>query len=248
MILYFSGTGNSKYVAQRIGEAINDDIVNLFSRIQNKDHTKLISKKAWVIVCPTYAWQIPHIVKNWLEQTPLNGNKDIYFVMTCGSNIANAQKYLKELCAYKNMNFKGCMEIVMPENYIALFKTPTKNEALDIIKKAEPKIDKVIEYIQTTTTIPCPNISVFDKLSSGLVNDIFYPMIVHAKKFYTTDQCIACGKCVTLCPLSNIHMENRKPVWRDHCTHCMACISYCPTNAIEYGKHSKNLPRYTFPK
>ena len=29
MILYFSGTGNSKYVAKRIADALGDEIVNL---------------------------------------------------------------------------------------------------------------------------------------------------------------------------------------------------------------------------
>ena len=27
----------------------------------------------------------------------------------------------------------------------------------------------------------------------------------------------------------------------------MACICRCPKAAIEYGKHSRGLPRYTFP-
>ena len=52
-----------------------------------------------------------------------------------------------------------------------------------------------------------------------------------------TDACIGCGKCVELCPLNNIRLENGKPVWGKHCTHCMACICYCPKEAIEYGNH-----------
>ena len=58
--------------------------------------------------------------------------------------------------------------------------------------------------------------------------------------------CIGCGKCVELCPLNNIHLENGKPVWGKNCTHCMACICYCPKEAIEYGKKSKGKPRYHF--
>ncbi|MBP9515735.1 MAG: 4Fe-4S binding protein, partial [Clostridia bacterium] len=47
------------------------------------------------------------------------------------------------------------------------------------------------------------------------------------------------------CVLNNIELKNGKPVWGKSCTHCMACINFCPTNAIEYGKHSIGLRRYT---
>lgn len=87
-----------------------------------------------------------------------------------------------------------------------------------------------------------------DKLNSGLINDLFYPLFVHSKKFYATEDCISCGKCKTLCPLNNIEIKGGKPVWGNSCTHCMACICRCPTNAIEYGSHSKGLIRYVCPK
>ena len=37
MILYFSGTGNSNYVAKRIADALGDEIVNLNARIKASD-------------------------------------------------------------------------------------------------------------------------------------------------------------------------------------------------------------------
>lgn len=77
MILYFSGTGNSQYVANRIANKLHDDVLNLFEKIKNHDYTKLNSNSPWIIVTPTYAWQIPHIVEDFLEQTKLSGNKDI---------------------------------------------------------------------------------------------------------------------------------------------------------------------------
>ncbi len=78
---------------------------------------------------------------------------------------------------------------------------------------------------------------------------IFYglPLFVHSKKFYVTEACISCQKCVGFCPMKNIGFTGGKPVWGHNCTHCMACICRCPAEAIEYGKHSKGLPRYVFP-
>ena len=73
-------------------------------------------------------------------------------------------------------------------------------------------------------------------------------MFVHAKKFQATNACTSCGKCAVICPLNNIRLTNGTPVWGKNCTHCMACINRCPTQAIEYGNHTKTLPRYTCPK
>ena len=248
MILYFSATGNREYAAKIIGKETDDDVTSLFERIRSGDYSEIHSQRPWVIVAPTYAWRIPRILQQWLKRTSLSGNREIYFVMTCGGSIGNAGKYLEKLCAEKKMNYRGCMKITMPENYIALFTTPTAGEAAEIIRQAETVIDGAARFIRNEDPFPQPKITLGDKISSGIVNRIFYPMFVHAKKFYATDRCISCGKCAEVCPLSNIRLDGKKPVWSDHCTHCMACICRCPSEAIEYGKHSKGLVRYTFPK
>lgn len=248
MILYFSGTGNSEYAAKRIGKEIDDETINLFEKIRGRDFSEIHSDSPWVVVVPTYAWRIPRIVQEWLEHTNLVGNKNIYFVMTCGGSIGNAEKYQKKLCVSKRLHFCGCIAIPMPENYIALFTTPTQEEALKIIRQAEHVMDKASHLIKNREMFPQPAMTLQDRINSGIVNDVFYPLFVHAKKFYATDACISCGKCVNVCPLSNIRLENGKPVWGKDCTHCMACISRCPSEAIEYGEHSKGMTRYTCPK
>lgn len=247
MILYFSGTGNSEYVARKISAETQDECVSLFEKIRGNDHSSLHSERPWVIVAPTYAWRLPRIVQAWIENTSLTGSRNIYFVLTCGENIGNAGKYLYELCMRKKLNYCGCMGITMPENYIALFSTPTKEKALQIIEKAEPAVGQAIHYIKNGDPFPQTNISFIDRMSSGVVNDLFYPLFVHAKKFHSTNACISCGKCADVCPLCNIRIEKGRPVWGNSCTHCMACICRCPKEAIEYGKHSQGLSRYTCP-
>ena len=121
MILYFSGTGNSKYVAKRIADALGDEIVNLNDRIKASDSSSIETDERVIIVTPTYAWRIPRIVRDWLRKTELRGAKQAWFVMTCGSEIGNADKYNRELCAEKAISCMGTAQIVMPENYIAMY-------------------------------------------------------------------------------------------------------------------------------
>lgn len=127
MILYFSGTGNSEYVAKRISKATGDECLDLFDRIRGHDVSPIHAERPLVVVAPTYAWRLPRIVESWLEATPITGTKQIYFVLTCGETIGNAGQYLADLCRKKQMAYAGCLAIVMPENYIALFPPPRRN-------------------------------------------------------------------------------------------------------------------------
>lgn len=248
MILYFSGTGNSEYTAKRIGKVIHDDVIDLFDKIRNKDYSSLDSERPWVIVTPIYAWRIPRIVEEWMMWTELTGSKDIYFVVTCGDSSGNAGIYVKTLCNTKGMHYKGCATLVMPENYIAMFPVPDREKALEIIDQQEKRISTIGRYVKSGRDFPRDKDTLLGKCLSGPVNSIFYPVFVHAKKFYVTEECISCGLCESVCPLSNIHLVNGKPVWGTDCTHCMACICKCPKAAVEYGKMSKGKPRYMCPK
>ena len=246
MILYFSGTGNSKYVAKRIADALGDEIVNLNDRIKASNISPVETGERLNIVTPTYAWRIPRIVRDWLLKTELRGAKRAWFVMTCGSEIGNADKYNRDLCAEKNLTCMGTAQIVMPENYIAMFSAPQADEACKIVAKAEPSIERAIAAIQSNQPFAPTRNNLYDRFMSGPVNPIFYKFCVKADAFTVSDTCIGCGQCAKRCPMNNVTLKDGKPVWGKNCTHCMACICYCPKEAIEYGKKSVGQPRYHF--
>ena len=246
MILYFSGTGNSNYVAKRIADALGDALVNLNDRIKASDTSPVETGERVIIVTSTYAWRIPRVVRDWLRKTELRGAKQVWFVMTCGSEIGNADKYNRELCTEKRLSCMGTAQIVMPENYIAMFSAPQADEAREIVAKTEPNIDCVIASIQSNQPFAPTRNNLYDRFMSGPVNLIFYKFCVKADAFTVSDTCIGCGQCAKRCPMNNVTLKDGKPVWGKNCTHCMACICYCPVSAIEYGKKSVGQPRYHF--
>ena len=246
MILYFSGTGNSKYVAKRIADALGDELVNLNDRIKVSDTSPVETGERLIVVTPTYAWRIPCVVRDWLLGTELRGAKRAWFVMTCGSEIGNANKYNRELCAEKGLACMGTAQIVMPENYIAMFSAPQADDARKTVAKAEPDIDRAITAIQANQPFAPTRNNLYDRFMSGPVNPIFYKFLVKADAFTVSDACIGCGQCAKRCPLNNVTLKGDKPAWGKTCIHCMACICYCPVSAIEYGKKSVGQPRYHF--
>ena len=207
MIFCFSGTGNSRYIARRIAEVLQDAVIDLNVKIKAKDYTPIQAGRNVIVVAPTYAWRIPRIVSEWFSRTELTGAERIWFVMDCGGEAAQARR---------------------------------------IVKRAEPVIADVIACIQAEKPFPIPRNNLYDRFMSGPVNPIFYRFCVKARAFQADDSCIGCGKCVEKCPMNNIKLKDRKPVWGRECTHCMACICYCPKEAIEYGKKSVGKPRYHF--
>ena len=115
MILYFSGTGNSKYVAKRIAGALGDALANLNDRIKASDTSLVETGERVIIVTPTYAWRIPRVVRDWLLKTELHGAKQAWIVMTCGSEIGNADKYNREFCTEKSVACMGTAQIIQHE-------------------------------------------------------------------------------------------------------------------------------------
>ena len=244
MIFYFTGTGNSRYVAKRLSDLTGQHLFCINDRLKDQDFGTVLSKDGLIFVLPTYAWQIPKVVRKWIKKTEFMGSRKTWFVMTCGEDIGNAGKYNEELCQHMNFTYMGTTKVVMPENYIAMFDVPDEKECDNIIALAEPVIKELADQILAKNKFVQEPIKLSDQLKSGFINEKFYQFFVKAKAFRVTDKCISCGKCVTLCPLNNIKLKDKKPVWGNSCTHCMACICHCPAEVIEYGKKSVGKRRY----
>ncbi len=248
MIIYFTGTANSEYCAKAFAQALDDSSVNSFDYIKNNQTADFHSDKPWVFCAPTYAWQLPRLFAEWIEKCTFSGCKDAYFVMTCGDDIGQAGILIEKLCRHKGLHYKGVLEVVMPENYIAMFNVPKPSTQQKIIANAEPCIQTGIDCVRKGIDFPPYNARFVQKLKTHIVNPLFYALCVKAKDFYATDDCIGCGKCEQVCVCNNIRMENGKPVWGKDCTHCMACICRCPKEAIEYADKSQGKPRYVCPQ
>ena len=244
MILYFSGTGNSEWCAQVLAHELQDECVNLFDFIKQHKAGNFASEKPWVFVAPTYAWRIPRVLRDTLLRSCFEGSQDVYFVLTCGGDIGNAQHTNVQLAQKLGMTHRGTLEVVMPENYIALFDVPSEDVIERQFTDAHVLLLRSAEQIARGKDFASAPITFADRLKSGVVNDIFYPAIVHSDKFYALDTCIGCGLCERLCPLNTISLVDGRPAWGKDCTHCMSCIASCPVEAIEYGDSAKGKVRY----
>lgn len=57
MVLYFTGTGNSRYIASRIAEALSEELFSINERIKTIDTSPVTTNERLILVTPTYAWR-----------------------------------------------------------------------------------------------------------------------------------------------------------------------------------------------
>jgi flavodoxin len=90
MVIYFSGTENSKYIADRIAASLQEKLLCMNERIKSGNTGSVKTGENLIVVVPTYAWRIPRVVSDWIGQTEFVGTKNVWYVMSCGSGIGGA--------------------------------------------------------------------------------------------------------------------------------------------------------------
>ena len=244
MILYFSGTGNSKYVANAIGDGIKDEAVSLNDIIKNDGPTAFNSEKPFIVVAPIHAWRFPRIIEEFIKKAKFSGNREIYFVGTMASQSGNCDKYCKEITERKHMKFKGFIGVFMPNNYVISSVMPTKEQIDKILQYAKVIVKDVVQAIENGENLSKIDKTAMAGILSGPVNKLFNKFMVSSKNFVVSDKCISCGKCEEFCAVNNIKLVGGKPAFGDNCINCYSCIHRCPKEAINIKGKTENHGRY----
>ncbi len=250
MILYFSATGNTEYVAQELARQLNDECINLLPRIKANDHSILHSETPFILCAPVYVCEMPRFLSKYLKEQTFSGSREVYCVFTSGGYCGISGPLAKSMFRKKQMIYRGHAEIKTPRNYVANDAYPmlTTDEIEARIRNAQEQITDTASKIRQGKSLSARHVFFFETLITVPFNPVWCKFKLTAKDFYTTDHCVSCGKCAKLCPLNNITLDKGLPVWGNQCTHCMACIGNCPTEAIEYGAITQKKERYNFGK
>ena len=250
MVLFFSATGNTEFVARQIALKLGDECLNLLERVRQNDHSVLHSEKPFIICAPVYVCEMPRFLAAYLKEQTFSGSRDVYFVFTSGGYAGISGILAKQIFRKKKMNYRGHAEFTMPRNYVANDHYPMLpyEEVRERILNSARQLEGVAADIQAGKMLKARHVYLFETLITVPFNPVWSKLSYKTKDFYTTDGCVGCGRCERVCPLNNISMKDRKPVWDNDCTHCMACIANCPTEAIEYGTISQTKEKYRFAK
>ena len=250
MVLYYSSTGNTQFIAKQIARLLGDDSINLLTRIKEHDYSEIHSDTPFVICSPVYVCEMPRFFFEYLKNVTLTGNRQVYFIFTSGGYAGIAGRLAHRLARRKGMEYMGRAEFRMPRNYPVSTRYPmlSDEEVKTRILKSRKKIPQVAARIKHGMKLRARYITQTEMFIALPFNPLWVKYRQLASPFYTTDKCIGCGKCERLCPLNNIRLANGKPNWGENCMHCMACLGNCPVDAIEYGDRTQDKPKYRIGK
>lgn len=138
----------------------------------------------------------------------------------------------------------------MPNNYILFpgFDIDSEEVTRKKLSEAAESIQSIGKAMIEHTPLELYTTGRFPYVKSKLIQPLFVRYILGKNSFYSTDSCISCGLCATICPTRTIRMENKRPHWKDNCIQRLACIHRCPERAIEYGKITLKKGRYHHPE
>ncbi len=239
MIYYFSGTGNSEWAAKRLGRITGEEALSITDLMKEGKRPKPIkSKENLGIVFPIYAWSAPKIVMDFIEQLDVASDAFVYSVCTCGENFGDVFGWLR-----KKLPVSSCYSLRMPNNYVLGFDVDSETLANEKISEAKEQIEKIGDSIKNKKAEEIIAKGSMAKLKTNFIGTMFRKYS-RDTKFYAEDSCTSCGICEKYCPVGNIAIENKKPVWKHNCIQCCSCINRCPVKAIQYGKGTKARGRY----
>lgn len=253
MVFYFSGTGNSEYIAKTLANFLSLQLA-FIPEVETSDLTT--ASENVLFVFPIYSWGIPPLIEKFINEVPESfresvavGNYSVDCVMVCGDEVALAPEMFLKVCRKRSISVNSIWSVIMPNNYVLLpgFNVDSKELEQKKLENCKGRILEIAQGIVNGTK----RIDVVRGSMPWLKTKLVYPLFkkwgIFPQKWHYLDNCISCGKCASICPLCNVKMQDKHPQWGRRCCSCLACYHICPVHAVAYGTVTKNKGQYFFP-
>jgi ferredoxin len=244
-MLYFSGTGNSKYIAELFCQNMESECISIEDDV---DFGALFASNDTIGFCyPVYSSRVPRIMREFTTaHMELLKNKKLIVFCTQMIFSGDGARAFTDLFPRGSFDIIYAEHFLMPNNVCNFFITPLANEGRikNYLAKAERKIQIVCGNIESGI-VKKRGFNVISRLL-GLPQGIFLPLIERKarKSVKIAADCTTCGLCVSICPMKNLRLENEKVAHEKNCTLCYRCINRCPKKAITIFFHDKVKRQY----
>lgn len=238
MILWYSGCGNSRFVAESLAARTGGQELVFIPTAPHELH--FVEGETLGLVFPVYAWSVPNLVRDYLKSVKLSGRPAYVFAAcTCGDNTGYTARVLRRILSGMGLQLDAFFTFQMPNTYVNLpgFKLDSKELAASKIEKSRMESDAAaVRILSREKGDFNPIRGSWPLLKTYILKPLFYAFLITDRKFRVNDECSGCGLCARMCPLENITMEQGRPHWNGHCTNCDSCYHRCPRNAISFGR------------
>lgn len=233
--IYFSGTGNSRYCVEQFLQEYDGEI-KAFS-IEDKEAAEQIEQNDELVFgYPVQYSAIPKILHDYIcGHKELWKDKRIFVIATMGAFSGDGAGMLGRLLKQYGAVITGGLHLKMPDSICdekVLKKSMDKNKRL--VADAEQKIKQAVEKCKNGNP-PKEGLGIWCELAGLLGQRLYFggkTKRYSDKLKINTEKCVGCGKCVKLCPMQNLALENHIAKPGNRCTLCYRCANHCPAQAI----------------
>jgi len=257
VIFFFSGTGNTWWVADRIkkkldARGINADIVPTDSVDSKKADWWIKSADLVLFGWPLYGHDMPDPVKTFVDNLfVVEKGKHIHTFCTSSDYTADGAYLYHRQFEAKGLIIDSAAYFTMPfhlyiqrghrkqpnEKFIQQFFAGCEKNVDGYVKtlmEGEARVrGKKLSWLGTLQRLPYR----FNRTSR------------QNRMSVDESRCTRCGACAELCPVKNIKFDVA-PHFLGHCAQCLRCYAFCPASAISLNGrlHDVKLGRpYSLP-
>ncbi|MBT3314720.1 MAG: hypothetical protein HN390_08900 [Anaerolineae bacterium] len=254
-IRYYSGAGNTKFVAKKITKALKQNSHRVSSvKVSEESNREGIDDDFDVlgIGFPIYFREAPELLFDLLKR--MEGKKrPVFFFTTKGLYSGDAMKNIMAFSVDQNFSPVSFAEFFMPgTDFLILFAK--KDSLMERVLKRihsrdiDKKVAELIRKVEGALPAKTPRQKWYTDFDERVVKYFENKYDNHHRAYIgqfhsNPETCIECMKCVNGCPRHNIVLDGHID-FGESCDVCFNCIHNCPTDAIDIGKITAGNVRY----
>lgn len=236
---YFSGTGNTRYITQRLCDRLSERFCVQIHDVAGKDDlaAALGHADSVLLAFPVYGSSPPLPMRRFVhEHAKRLRGKEVIVVATqymfSGDGAASLGRTVEKLGG----RVLFAEHFNMPNNLadFPAFKIRNGSELDAMLAKADKRADAFAEKILRGKPFR-RGFGVLSHAVGYFCQRKWWRKSEKEKKNslkIDAEKCVGCGKCVKSCPMGNIRLERGKAVPQGECALCYRCVNLCPRKAV----------------
>jgi len=250
LMIYYSGTGNSKRVSEWIvQEAKRKGMNTSLAHYNCFDPASVSDFRGNTLIgffSATHGFNMPHSMLKFLIRFKELKGSDVFIGNTRAGmklwklflpGLSGIAMYFPALIMlFKGYTIKAMYPVDLPSNWISLHPGIRAKVVKSMVERCHRLTQwfsgEVLNgrrvFLKSFILLP------LDLLVTPVaLGYYFVGRFIIAKTFVANYKCNDCGLCVDQCPTHSIILSDGRPYWKFTCESCMHCMNYCPQRAIE---------------